>query len=77
MHLNSRLCVFVCIKHLICGFLTLKQGNAFELGSTATVSASQAEQVEIENLEERASNLRKVVIYIYIYICYVRTFFSQ
>ncbi|PON77278.1 Mediator of RNA polymerase II transcription subunit [Parasponia andersonii] len=33
-----------------------QRGGAFE---TATGSVSQAEQVEIENLEERASNLRK------------------
>ncbi|PON95765.1 Mediator of RNA polymerase II transcription subunit [Trema orientale] len=33
-----------------------QRGGAFE---TATGSLSQAEQVEIENLEERASNLRK------------------
>lgn len=36
-----------------------QRGRAFETGTTPTSSASQAEQVEVEKLEERASNLRK------------------
>ncbi|XP_062115930.1 mediator of RNA polymerase II transcription subunit 30 [Humulus lupulus] len=47
------------LRAILTSIPTSQRGRAYESGSTATGSLSQAEQLEIEKLEERSSNLKK------------------